>query len=121
MDLDVGIVAFAAVMCQGVFASVFWLISFRLLAISAPLLVSLLIFLGGLSSLSIRPSMCKLARVLLHHCSVIPTCLAISLFWSWLYSKRVSRIFCLTVRNILTYGRIGLFENDKSFCPYYLT
>jgi len=104
LDLDVGIVAFAAVMCQGIFASVFWLIFFRLLAVSAPFLVSLLIFLGGISSVSMRPSLFNAFSVWLHHCSVMPTCLAMSLFFSGPFSKSVIRIFCLTVRSMLIYG-----------------
>ena len=104
MDLDVGVATFTAILCQCICASVFWLISFNCLAILTPFLVSLLIFLGGISSVSMRPLLCRALSIWLHHCSVMPTCLAMSLFCDGPLSKRVIKIFCLTVRSMRIYG-----------------
>jgi len=92
----------------------FSLTSFKRLAISTPLSVSLLILRGAINSLSIKPFACSAFIISLHHCSVMPTCLAIWLFCSGPRSSNVIRIFCLTVRNILVHDKFAYLKMINS-------
>lgn len=51
-----------------------------------------------------KPSLFNALIIWLHSRSIMPTCLAMSLFCSGLFSKSAIRIFCLIVRSILIYG-----------------
>jgi len=88
-------------------SSHFSLISLSRFATSIPVFVSLFILLGVIIWLSIKPSACKALIVSLHHCSVIPTHLAMSLFCNGPFSSRIIRIFCLTVRNMLIHDKFA--------------
>jgi hypothetical protein len=69
---------------------------FQMLSHCNPSICKLIYSRGITNSLSIKPSAYNVLIISLHHCSVMPTLLAISLFCNAPFSSSVTRIFCST-------------------------